>query len=60
MDGYDSGYDSDHEFDMADVIAGDHDDVPLDVLVRGLWSVNNSFYIPYCTKNIYSFLSFPL
>ena len=36
MDGYDSGYESEREFDFGDVIAGDHDDVPLDVLVLGL------------------------
>ena len=33
---YDSGYETEHEFDMEDVVAGDHDDVPLDVLIRGL------------------------
>ena len=36
MDGYDSGYESERDFDFDDVIAGDHDDVPLDVLVHGL------------------------
>ena len=36
MDGYDSGYESEREYDFNDVIAGDHDDVPLDDLIRGL------------------------
>ena len=34
---YDSGYESNGEgFDIADIVAGDHDDVPLDILVGNL------------------------
>ena len=36
MTGYDSGYDSEYEFDLQDVQNGDHDDVPLDVLIAGI------------------------
>ena len=36
MNGYDSGYESEREYDYEDVIRGDHDDVPLDQLVLGL------------------------
>ena len=36
MDGYDSGYDSETEFDYRDMIDGDYDDVPLDELLAGL------------------------
>ena len=36
MDPYDSGYESEYEFDLEDMRAGDLDDVPLDQLVRGL------------------------
>ena len=34
---YDSGYESDGEgFAMADILEGEHDDVPLDILVGNL------------------------
>ena len=36
MDGYDSGYDSESEYDYRDMINGDYDDVPLDDLLAGL------------------------
>ena len=36
MDGYDSGYDSETEFEYRDMIQGDYDDVPLDELLAGL------------------------
>ena len=36
MDSYDSGYESEYDFDLADVRNGDHDDVPLDILIAGI------------------------
>ena len=34
---YDSGYESNEaEFELADVLAGDHDDIPLDQLLMGM------------------------
>ena len=34
---YDSGYESENGgFDMDEILAGDHDDVPLDILVQNL------------------------
>ena len=36
MDPYDSGYESEYEFDMEDMQIGELDDVPLDILVAGL------------------------
>ena len=35
MDPYDSGYESEYEFDMEDVRQGELDDVPLDILLAG-------------------------